>query len=287
MKILIAYDGSDCANAALEDLRRAGLPDRASVRVITVAEHGATLGESAAIADQAVSRLRTSFPQWDTQGDARTGSPARSLVEAADEWRPDLLVVGSHGRTAFGRFLLGSVSHKLVAEARCSVRVARAPKSLLAPAPVKIIVATDGSEAAAAAVREVAARQWPDGSEVVVVTAADSQPPDGGGVEYHEHAAMQVAEWRTRRAAQAAATAAAAVELLGQSGLIASPLTATGSTQRLVGTKARDWGADCVFVGATGAGGADERSLGSAATHIVMHSPCTVEVVRAGGARRP
>ena len=38
---------------------------------------------------------------------------------------PDLIVVGSHGRSALGRFMLGSVSQKVVTEAHCSVRVAR------------------------------------------------------------------------------------------------------------------------------------------------------------------
>ena len=38
MKILIAYDGSNCADAALEDLRRAGLPPEAEVVVLSVAD---------------------------------------------------------------------------------------------------------------------------------------------------------------------------------------------------------------------------------------------------------
>jgi len=38
MKILIGYDGSDCAEAALDDLTRAGLPSRAEAIVLSVAE---------------------------------------------------------------------------------------------------------------------------------------------------------------------------------------------------------------------------------------------------------
>ena len=38
LKILIAYDGSDCANAALNDLQRAGLPHKADAMVVSVAE---------------------------------------------------------------------------------------------------------------------------------------------------------------------------------------------------------------------------------------------------------
>ena len=38
MKILIGYDGSECAMAAIEDLRRAGLPERAEANILTVAD---------------------------------------------------------------------------------------------------------------------------------------------------------------------------------------------------------------------------------------------------------
>ncbi len=38
MKILIAYDGSDCANQAIEDLSRAGLPDDTEALILTITE---------------------------------------------------------------------------------------------------------------------------------------------------------------------------------------------------------------------------------------------------------
>ena len=38
MKILIGYDGSECADAAIDDLRRAGLPEKATAIVLSVIE---------------------------------------------------------------------------------------------------------------------------------------------------------------------------------------------------------------------------------------------------------
>ncbi|MCV4785306.1 universal stress protein, partial [Escherichia coli] len=58
--------------------------------------------------------------------EACADSPAWGIIKRADEWQPDLIVVGSHGRTAIERFVLGSVSQKVLYEARCSVRIARA-----------------------------------------------------------------------------------------------------------------------------------------------------------------
>lgn len=53
----------------------------------------------------------------------REGNPAAELLRACDELHPDLLVVGSHGRGAFGRLLLGSVSNKLVHRAHVPLLV--------------------------------------------------------------------------------------------------------------------------------------------------------------------
>jgi nucleotide-binding universal stress UspA family protein len=53
------------------------------------------------------------------------GSPKLVIVEKADHWQADLIVVGSHGYGPWHRFLLGSVSQAVVSHAKCSVEVVR------------------------------------------------------------------------------------------------------------------------------------------------------------------
>ena len=59
-----------------------------------------------------------------TEGDARD-----EIIDKAAEWHADLIVVGSHGRKGFDRFLLGSVSEFVTRHARCSVQIVRVPAS--------------------------------------------------------------------------------------------------------------------------------------------------------------
>jgi len=133
MKILIAYDGSECAESEIDDLKRAGLPRRAEAIVLTIAEElfpaptsiggvATTFGkdllekekDSLALARRAQSRIHQLFPGWKILVDTGIGSPGSEIIASADEWRPDLIVVGSQGRTALGRMFFGSVSQKVI-----------------------------------------------------------------------------------------------------------------------------------------------------------------------------
>jgi len=53
------------------------------------------------------------------------GDPGQSIVDAAVAEQADMIVVGSHGRGAVGRFLIGSVSDHVVRHAPCPVLVVR------------------------------------------------------------------------------------------------------------------------------------------------------------------
>jgi nucleotide-binding universal stress UspA family protein len=57
------------------------------------------------------------------QGDAKS-----KILDAANDWRADLIVLGSHGRKGLDRFLLGSVSEAVARHAHCSVEIVRIPK---------------------------------------------------------------------------------------------------------------------------------------------------------------
>lgn len=53
------------------------------------------------------------------------GDVRERIIDSAEEWPADLIVVGSHGRDTFMRFLLGSVAESVARHANCSVEIVR------------------------------------------------------------------------------------------------------------------------------------------------------------------
>ena len=311
MKVLIGYDGSECADAALDDLTQAGLPATGEIQILSVAERwlpppppssyeileesrkaqspaelqrdfakgGAAAKEALALANRALDRVRTNFPAWEVTADSSCGSPAWELVAKADEWKPDLIVVGSHGRTALGRFVLGSVSQRVLTEALCSVRIARGrvdePNS-----PVRIIVGTDGSPASYEALEAVAARNWPAGSEVKVVLVDDPLAPEFLGKVIPPLEKM-LEEDRAEERVWVEKISKHALEILRATQIKTTCVVREGDPKRELCKAAEEWGADCIFVGSAGFSNRFERFvLGSISAAVAARAHCTVEVVR-------
>jgi len=311
MKVLIAYDGSPCAEAALDDLTHGGFPDEGKALVVSVAEvwlpppapsayevvEMATAAHSpaalerkymgaskvVAAADQlaatAALRVEKNFPNWKVTHEASWGSPTWELYAKAKEFDADLIVTGSHGRSGLGRLVLGSISQWLLNEARCSVRVARGRVDE-PDMPVRIVVGVDGSAGAKAAVDQIIARNWPDKSEVTVIVVDQPLEPTAVG-EFIPMVSDSVALSNEKEHVHSVKLANAAAKRLTKSGLRARALVKTGNPKRVLVEFAEEWRADCIFVGATGITSRLERFLlGSVAGAVAARAHCSVEVVR-------
>jgi nucleotide-binding universal stress UspA family protein len=142
MKILLAIDGSAPSQDAVEELAHRPWPSPSTLRILSVIQPytppatevvlaSATLEEirqrETQDAEQLTRRVRERIaaPGLTVETDVREGDPRTVIVDAADEWQADLIVVGSHGRTGIKRLFLGSVAQAVVAHAHCSVEVVR------------------------------------------------------------------------------------------------------------------------------------------------------------------
>jgi nucleotide-binding universal stress UspA family protein len=145
MKILIAYDGSPESEAAVSQAGRRPWPRGSQIRLLTVEvpiESGLLKGSPTAFdrlvrlhraealrqLGEAAGRLRRSAPELHVYERMKQGSPKRTIVEEAEKWGADLIMIGSRSFGTFKRFLLGSVSLAVAAGAPCSVEIVRRPR---------------------------------------------------------------------------------------------------------------------------------------------------------------
>jgi len=142
VKILVAIDESNFSEEALRALVAQIQPQAAEVRVVHVlqpiafsappqmsAKYAPELEEQTKQAEAMVKRAAQSLRDAGFKVDTMVekGDIRLKIIDAAAEWKADLIVLGSHGRSGIPRLLLGSVAEFVVRNAPCSVEVVRAP----------------------------------------------------------------------------------------------------------------------------------------------------------------
>ena len=133
-KIVVGYDGSDESKRALERAKTLGRSG-ASVTMVAAVEVGLHGPRSMGALNQdeieanrkLIDEVRDGMKAEgiDAHAVEGEGEPADVIIEAAKNQKADLIVVGTHGRGATKRLVLGSVSSKLVHDAPCDVLVVR------------------------------------------------------------------------------------------------------------------------------------------------------------------
>jgi nucleotide-binding universal stress UspA family protein len=150
MKVLLATDGSEHSEAAVDEIVNRYFPANTEVRVISVVEvpsfpvvvpwAGVDLFDqsektASEVVRPAVEKVADKLRESDESGKLNVttkvlfGSPKLAILEEAESFGADLIVVGSHGNGAIERFLLGSVSQAVALHANCSVEIVRSPKT--------------------------------------------------------------------------------------------------------------------------------------------------------------
>lgn len=150
MKILVPIEDPIFAAVLLQFICRHRWPENTELRLIHVVEpflleHGSSAAFSRLIsqsenfimkkANELLSStaelLRNGSNLFDVSTELRTGTVLPEILASARREKADLIIAGSHGRSGFNRFLLGSVSLALVGEAPCPVLLVKPPETTI------------------------------------------------------------------------------------------------------------------------------------------------------------
>ena len=134
--------------------------------------------------------------------------------------------------------------------------------------------------------REVVTRPWPPGTEVNVFSVAHALPfmaePTLQGIAWHYMSLHQEQERAVRDVDAATAEIAAHAAHLR-----VISRTEEGPPGPAIVAEAKRWGADLILIGSHGRGFAARLVIGSVAHTVVLHAPCSVEIVRDRAALLP
>ena len=289
MRVILATDGSKDATAAAEWLNELPLPDDTSVLVLTAvavprafaqapaleALRSSMLDEGRRLAEEARAVVAARWPRAEAR--VSDGDPRNAIIQTAEDWGADLIVVGARGHGAVSGFLLGSVSTAMTRHAPCPVLVVRGvPRKIRAA-----LVAVDGSPDSLEAVRWLSALPLDPTLVIRLLSVVEpvrlpaSAPrvvrtrlrPIIEQIEQERRAEMERALDGPMRALRGRVRS---VELAMPSGLPTD----------LVGRAVDDPALDLVVVGARGHGAVRRLLLGSVSERVLRHAECPVLVVR-------
>jgi nucleotide-binding universal stress UspA family protein len=186
----------------------------------------------------------------------RADDPAAAIVAEAVEKKMDMIIIGRRGRTGLKKLLMGETAAKVIGHAPCKV--------LVVPRAARIeyrdiLVATDGSTHARAAVSEAIAIAKRCGSRLIALSAMRDE---NGRKEAEAHSDT-------------------AVESARQEGVPAEALTPMGRSFKVIVETAGGRGVDLIVMGTYGKTGVKKIFMGSATEKVIGAAGCAVLVVKA------
>ncbi|MEP7361111.1 MAG: universal stress protein, partial [Chloroflexota bacterium] len=289
MRVLIAYDGSNNAAQAASLVGDIVWPRDSILRVISAVSPigvapSALIGGVYPYSSEVDDQIRAYFdsaladvvqklngPNRVVESAVLYGRPASVIVDEAQAFAPDLVVVGSRGFGSIASLVLGSVSSEVVDHAPGPVLVARQARL------TRVIFATDGSATAMAAEARLA--QWAifEDLPIRVVSVADVLEPWHTGIAptMYGLAIEAYAQDLERAKAVHQRIVDESVARLRAAGRDATPELRYGGAAAEVVAAVGEWKADLVVVGSRGRTGLTRLFLGSVARNLMHASPAS------------
>jgi nucleotide-binding universal stress UspA family protein len=213
-----------------------------------------------------------------TTASVSTGSPARTILEAADRLSANIIVMGTHGASGFERLVLGSVTEKVLRKATCPVLVV--PRQADAPGGAgvlfrRILCAVDFSPCSTRAISYALSLAEESGGSLAfvhVVEGLDHEPL--------ANAHFNVPEYRQQLVDDARRRLAALVPSETRTWCECREIVRTGKAYREILEAARTADADLIVLGVRGRHAVDLALFGSTTNHVVRSAECPVLTVR-------
>jgi nucleotide-binding universal stress UspA family protein len=265
-KILISTDGSENSEGAIREAIKFAAKCSSKIYVCMAIETNpeyATIGANYFKMEEDAAKKHLESIKKRAEKDGLTCEtffresmpPAQAIVEEAVGKEIDMIVIGRHGYQGVAKLLIGEVAAKVITDAPCKVLVV--PKAAHIEYK-KILVATDGSAHAVAAVNEAVAIAKKTGSQIIILSAIRDENEKKEANDYTNEA----------------------LELAKKEGLTAKALIPKGKASNVIVESASGMGVDLIVMGTYGKTGVKKLLMGSATEKVIGDAGCAVLVVK-------
>ena len=288
-KIILAVDGSEHSLAATNLLNNLPLASDCSVCVISVLDTPHTPRRQLLLAalEQASNILKEKGRK--VEYGLLHGHPAYSLIEFADHYEPNLIVLGAKGLRATLGILLGGVAQQVIEHAHWPVLIVRPDPILLH----QILIAVDGSEYSQSALEYLANfLSIPDVSYHLVHVVSPIPAYDPGniprtwqiGTDIFQTSSIfytnNLDELRKKDEAKGISILDQASLFLEQSAILAKPDLLHGDAATEILEYSKNNMIDIIVAGSRGLSEVSGWLLGSVSRKLVHYAPCSVLIVK-------
>ena len=238
-----------------------------------------THGQVAEDLRRSIASVGANTPNADVS--VREGHPVSVILDEAVRTHAGLLVLGTHGRSGFNRFLLGSVSEKLVRRVLCPVLTVpalatRAPSE--AVQLKRILCPLDFSPSSMRALQYARSLAQETNGSLTVLHVIEWFPEEETGVhaQFHEYRRHLMQDARARLHAEVSDDV--------RSWCNVDEVVTFSRAYREILSVAKTAKADLIVMGAQGRGVVDSLLFGSTTEHVLRETPCPVLTLRAESA---
>jgi nucleotide-binding universal stress UspA family protein len=291
MKVVIAFDDSECSVIALQSLMGMNWAAGDEIKVLSVvdpfcenADEERDTDAAEILVAETIDKINAQHAGLEVSGEVLLGTAAERVLDTCREWNADLLVLGANRGAASSKLMLGKNAGALMANAPCSVMVAK-DNDLSSGADYKnVLIPVSSRDCSEQTIQGVLDSKWPADVSFHVVTVIEkidmAEILDTTDLEIVERQAAEHAKLREESESYVAAIAERLNDKFGESR--ASSEVLEGNVRDEVLRLSNELPAGLIVLGTQGKNFFEKILLGSMSQAIASQSPCSVEVVKSG-----
>jgi nucleotide-binding universal stress UspA family protein len=290
MRLLLAVDSITTLEILLNEITARSWPTGTEARVLSIVEDGEVPLETWREQGYGIAAVRHEMRRRGEQINALVlnrlravgiqpevtvmrGNPDFLISFTARKWSADLIFIRAHNRTDFRNWMLGSVAKRVVDSAPCSVEIVRSngeANPFVINQPMRILLATDGSDASLVASHAVAETIWPADSEMKVVSVVNPLM----------YSLEEIGLFRGERTNWAHRAIGETINVLKGTPLKISGEVIGGRTARQIIARAKNWHADLIIVATHQRRGLKRLLFGGTSAAVANGAHCSVRLIR-------